>query len=110
MIYVQNSGRVPAVQPVNINPNDTATATPTATAQCGNALVSGNYGTSLTIATENDIIVNGDIKHADSDDVMLGLIANGFVRVRHNVTWNGPAPTATTTRPARSTVRSMPPS
>jgi Tfp pilus assembly protein PilX len=92
VIYVQNSGPCPPYNPVNINPNDySATATPTATAQCGNALVSGNYSTSLTIATENDVIINGDVKHAASDDVMLGLIANGFVRVRHNVTWNGGA-------------------
>ena len=72
-------------------------------------MVSGTTTTSLTIATENDIIVNGDIKHADSDDVMLGLIANGFVRVRHNVPGTA-APTATTTPPARSTVRSTRPS
>jgi Tfp pilus assembly protein PilX len=85
VVYVQNGGTCPAYNPVNIDYNATATA------PCGDAYVSGNYATSLTIATENDIVINGDIKHADTDDVMLGLIANGFIRVRHNVTWNGGA-------------------
>jgi Tfp pilus assembly protein PilX len=85
VVYVQNSGTCPAYNPVNIDYNATATA------PCGDAYVSGNYATSLTIATENDIVINGDIRHADTDDVMLGLIANGFIRVRHNVTWNGGA-------------------
>ena len=64
---------------------------------------------SLTIATENDIIVNGDIKHADTDDVMLGLIADGFVRVRHDATYK-PRRRRATTRAARSIARSTPPS
>ncbi len=85
VVYVQNGGPCPAYNPVNIDYNAAATA------PCGDALVSGSYGTSLTIATENDIVINGDIKHADTDDVMLGLIANGFIRVRHSVTWNGGA-------------------
>ena len=56
---------------------------------CGTAIVSGaNNGTSsytsrLTIAAENDIIIDEDIKR--SGDGLLGLIANNFVRVKHPV-------------------------
>lgn len=52
-------------------------------AGCGDAYVSGTYGANLTIATQNDIVVNGDIVR--SGDTMLGLIADGFVRVEHQV-------------------------
>jgi Tfp pilus assembly protein PilX len=48
---------------------------------CGNALVSGSYSGKLTIATENDIIVDGDLVR--SGEGLLGLIANNFVRVQH---------------------------
>jgi type II secretory pathway pseudopilin PulG len=83
VVYVQNSGPCPPYNPTSID----YSLTTVATAPCGDALVSGDYAASLTIATENDIIVNGDIKHADTDDVMLGLIADGFIRVRHDATY-----------------------
>ena len=82
VVYVQNSGACPTYNPVGVP------YTGTTTAQCGDAYVSGTYDTSLTIATQNDIVVNGDILRDSASDVELGLIADGFVRVRHNVTWN----------------------
>lgn len=48
---------------------------------CGNAYVRGSYSDKLTIAAENDIIINGSINRAS--DGLLGLIANNFVRVWH---------------------------
>jgi type II secretory pathway pseudopilin PulG len=83
VVFVQNSGPCPPYNPINVNYSMTALATK----PCGDALVSGAYNQSLTIATENDIIANGNITHADSDDVMLGLIADGFVRVRHDAAY-----------------------
>ncbi len=48
---------------------------------CGNVYVKGSYSGQLTIAAENDIIINGDL--TKSEDGMLGLIANNFVRIYH---------------------------
>jgi hypothetical protein len=70
VIYVSNSGACPAYQP--LNPDNVPNT-------CGNVRLSGTYGGDLTIATENDIIIDGDVKR--SGDAMLGLIANQFIRV-----------------------------
>jgi hypothetical protein len=58
---------------------------------CGNVYVHGYYTSSLTIASENDIIINGNITTATNEGVpttnaMLGLIANNFVRIYHPLT------------------------
>jgi hypothetical protein len=50
---------------------------------CGNVYVKGTTTRSLTIGSERDIIVNGDIIR--SGNVLVGLIANYFVRVYHPV-------------------------
>jgi hypothetical protein len=59
------------------------TATYPTSSGCGNALVraTGGYSSQLTIAAENDIIVEDDIVR--SGNGLLGLIANNFVRVKH---------------------------
>ena len=46
---------------------------------------SGNYSGQLTIAAENDIIIDGNITRASSSADLLGLVANNFVRVKHPV-------------------------
>jgi hypothetical protein len=51
---------------------------------CADLWVQGNYSSSLTLASENDIIVNGNLTR--SGNVTLGLIPNNFVRVYHPVT------------------------
>ena len=51
---------------------------------CADVWLRGTYSQSLTIASENDVIVNGNVTR--SGDVMLGLIPNNFVRVYHPVT------------------------
>jgi type II secretory pathway pseudopilin PulG len=58
--------------------------------ECGNVYVHGSYTTSLTIAAENDIVINGNITTPTSEGVpstnaTLGLIANNFVRVYHPI-------------------------
>ncbi|HEY7933187.1 MAG TPA: hypothetical protein VID48_05115, partial [Solirubrobacteraceae bacterium] len=62
---------------------------------CGNLYVHGEYSESLTIASQNDIIINGNLypKSVASSlgteptgTDMLGLIANNFVRVYHPLT------------------------
>ena len=61
-------------------------------AGCGNVSVSGNYSVPLTIASDNDIIINGNLTPTGitlganpTGTAMLGLIANDFVRVYHPV-------------------------
>jgi Tfp pilus assembly protein PilX len=64
--------------------------------ECANAYVHGKYEKSLTIAAQNDVIINGSIltptypeETADATpttNALLGLIANNFVRVYHPLT------------------------
>jgi len=60
--------------------------------QCAEATVNGTYSTSVTIASQRDIIVkplstaNNGIERTSGSSATLGLIANGFVRVYHPVT------------------------
>jgi Tfp pilus assembly protein PilX len=58
-------------------------------AACGNVYVRGEYSESLTIAAQNDVIINGSLIGPHNSEgtpigtVMLGLIANNFVRIYH---------------------------
>jgi hypothetical protein len=54
---------------------------------CGDAWVKGDYSGNLTIAADNDVIVNGNLTR-NGDDLLLGLIANNFVRVYHPLSWD----------------------
>lgn len=68
---------------------------------CGSVYVKGTYSSSLTIAAEEDLIVNGNIYPASvktlgeapagSSTTTLGLIATRFVRIYHPCTsgWGG---------------------
>jgi len=58
---------------------------------CGNVYVHGSYGGNLTIGAANDIIVDGNLTRASSE-LLLGLVANNFVRVYHPCSFgsNGP--------------------
>lgn len=56
---------------------------------CGDVAVSGTYAANVTVASENDIIVNADLKQATDSDTMMGLVATGFIRVYHPIaSWN----------------------
>lgn len=54
---------------------------------CADVYVQGTYSGPLTIGSDKDIIVNGNI--ANTGDGLLGLIANNFVRVYHPVDGDG---------------------
>jgi type II secretory pathway pseudopilin PulG len=64
----------------------------TADSGCGNVYVSGNYTKSLTIAAENDVVIDGNLttptnaEGTPTTGAVLGLIANNFVRVYHPLT------------------------
>jgi len=59
---------------------------------CGNLRVRGtdgrtdDYKRSITMTAENDVIIEEDITRAASDDVMLGLIGDQWIRIHHPVT------------------------
>jgi Tfp pilus assembly protein PilX len=76
VIYVQNGACSGIASPLKQVYNDPP--------GCAVVTLKGTYSRSLTIASQGDILVNGDVKR--SGDVVLGLIANSFVRVYHPVT------------------------
>src|SRR6185503_39069 len=57
----------------------------TTVSECGNVNLSGTYSKPLTIAAANDVVITGNITKT-SEEGMLGLIANNFIRVYHPVT------------------------
>lgn len=85
VIYVSN-GTCGVTQYTPYNPSYTADT------GCGNVYVRGEYTKSLTIAAENDIVINGNITTTrdgagtPTTGAVLGLIANNFVRVYHSMT------------------------
>jgi len=91
VIYVKSDAGVCTTQ----YPADTDYTDGTA---CGNVYVSGTYNKNLTIAADVDVIIaptaggalnfsSGDqaLTHPADKDVVLGLVANRFVRVAHRV-------------------------
>lgn len=50
---------------------------------CGTVRISGSYSGELTIAAENNIIIEGNITRESGSQGLLGLIANNFVRIKH---------------------------
>lgn len=72
---------------------------------CGDVWISGNYSQELTIAAQNDIVVTDNLTR-NTSGLLLGLVAQNFVRIYHPVTnWDstntdcdnngGPAPDIT---------------
>jgi type II secretory pathway pseudopilin PulG len=80
VVYVKNGACSTAYTPFNTIYAENGSP-------CGNAYVQGTYTGKLTIAAENDVIVNGPICRTScstpSGEALLGLIANNFVRVYH---------------------------
>ena len=95
VIYVQTAG---TGCPITYTPFNANSDYPPADNNCGNVYVSGNYTKSLTIASGNDIIINGNITTttvgalgtAPTGSQLLGLVANDFVRIYHPITDTNP--------------------
>ena len=77
IVYVQNDG--------NCGVGYSLAQTYNSPSACGDVYVKGDYSRDLTIAADNDVIVDGNLTR-NSDGLLLGLIANNFVRVYHPVT------------------------
>lgn len=54
--------------------------------QCGNIYISGNYTTPITLASANDIIIEGSVTTNLTGPAVAGMVANNFIRVMHGVT------------------------
>lgn len=80
IIYVRNLVGAACTPRIGHNAATSYTSSPS----CGDVAVSGTYSRSVTVAAENDIVINGNLEK--SGDAMLGLIANGFVRIYHPMT------------------------
>jgi type II secretory pathway pseudopilin PulG len=84
LIYVSNNGSCGTYTPYG--------PTYTTDTSCGNVYVKGNYTGQLTIASENDVVINGSIttpinaEGIPSTNAVLGLIADNFVRIYHPLT------------------------
>jgi Tfp pilus assembly protein PilX len=86
VIYVSNEGSCELYSPFGPVPSYTGDSL------CGNVYVHGEYKKPLTIAAQNDVIINSNIttpvngEGKPSTNALLGLIANNFVRVYHPLT------------------------
>lgn len=74
VVYVESVLCSGAYSPFEVSYPETST--------CGNVYVHGSYSGQLTIATSNDIIIDGNTTRG-SEEAMLGLIANNFIRIYH---------------------------
>jgi type II secretory pathway pseudopilin PulG len=75
VVYVSTSSCPITYTPFSVNYSD-----PTGVG-CGTATVDGTYSGSLTIASDNDIVIDGNVLRTGSG--LLGLIAQNYVRVYH---------------------------
>ncbi len=84
VLYVAN-GSCPDKGSVVWGPCSSAYSPFTATypegSDCGTVGVSGSYSGQLTIAAENNILIEGNVTKTGTG--LLGLIANNFIRIKH---------------------------
>jgi hypothetical protein len=83
VIYVANSTSNPCTLTYDhTNPDYFSDS---ANSGCGTAYVNGTYNVPVTVAAANDIVINGNLTYSGSTS-LLGLVANGWVRVMHTCT------------------------
>ncbi len=91
LIYVEDSTHHACGYTFEVESSDTPSET-SEEEYCGNVYVSGSYSSSLTVAGENDVIINGSVYPTGvagklgskpTGTAVLGLIASDYVRVYH---------------------------
>lgn len=80
VIYVENGTSACSPNPCSTGYSPYTAKYATSSA-CGSVYVRGSYSGKLTIAAQNDIIIDGNLTR--TGDGMLGLIADNFIRVYH---------------------------
>ena len=92
LIYVENDGNCSVGyaynQTYSYSSSSDFVTSDTASSACGNAWVKGTYSSEVTVAADNDVIVYGDLER-EEDNLLLGLVANNFVRVFHPCSSSG---------------------
>lgn len=83
VVYVQNGSCPGSAWPACSSAYSPFTTNYPTGSDCGTVLVKGTYSGELTIAAENDIIIEGELKRSSGSQGLLGLIANNFVRIKH---------------------------
>jgi hypothetical protein len=83
VVYVQNGSCEGSAWPSCSSAYSPFTSNYPSGSDCGNVYVKGSYSGELTIAAENDIVIEGNVERSGTG--LLGLIANNFVRVKHPV-------------------------
>jgi hypothetical protein len=78
VIYVDRNGACALQPPRQISYGVTGEE------NCAILIVRGTYSKSMTLGSEDDILVDGDLEAVNTEPV-LGLIAQRFVRVKHEV-------------------------
>jgi type II secretory pathway pseudopilin PulG len=81
VVYVSTSTCSTVYSPFNLTYSNTLGFPTFGGSGCGTITVDGNYTGSLTLASDNDIVIDGNITH--SGNALLGLIAQNYVRVYH---------------------------
>jgi hypothetical protein len=115
VLYVQSSSSGCPVTYSPYGPNYSAYNYGGSYAGCGTVFVQGNYTKSLTIASDSDIVVNGNIttptdgSGKPTTNSLLGLVPQNFVRVYHPLngsrgTTNGNCGTASNSGTAVSVI------
>jgi hypothetical protein len=79
VIYVDNAGACSMQAPRQIDYDRTGEQ------NCAILIVRGTYPKSMTLGSEVDILINGNLEADEPNGPVLGLIAQRFVRVRHDV-------------------------
>lgn len=80
VVFVEKLGTCSIPSPVRIEYSGTGSAG----SGCAVLSLRGTYNESLTLGSRDDILIDGDIKQASLSDSVLGLIAQRFVRVKHD--------------------------
>jgi hypothetical protein len=77
VVFVEKYGTCTIDSPVRLDYDDAA--------GCAILSVRGSYAKSMTLGSRDDILIDEDITQKTGSDTVLGLIAQRFVRVKHDV-------------------------
>jgi Tfp pilus assembly protein PilX len=78
VVYVSTSSCPSSYTPFGVTYNQSSMS------GCGTITVDGTYSGALTLASDNDIVIDGNLTHTGNG--LLGLIAQNYVRVYHPCT------------------------
>ena len=87
VVYVSSTSCSTVYTPFNVTYSSSLGFPTYGGSGCGTITVDGTYNSSLTLASDNDIVIDGNISH--SSNALLGLIAQNYVRVYHPCSGTG---------------------